>query len=160
MDNGFRLSRGFCHIFSDRLVLSNKRETAEVAHLTIGTKNEKNNKPYWILGIGCVVMGTYYFAKEDYYSFLFFELFGMYISYRFYTNKKNHPSPVIARSAIQKVEFDKGISILTSSRFIISYKNDSGELRKRILTLPRSFSQGKMETEKALKLFKEEGLLS
>jgi hypothetical protein len=48
---------------------------------------------------------------------------------------------------------------LTRSRFEVKFEDENGKIKKRLIMLPGSLTGGKIETEKAIKLMKEERLL-
>lgn len=62
------------------------------------------------------------------------------------------------RRDIKTTKFIKGTSGLSRSRFEIEF-NEGGKIKKRLILLPGSLTGGLDETDKAVKIMKEEKLL-
>lgn len=89
-------------------------------------------------------------------------LFGflcIYLVYGTLTSLNNSATPIIERQKIKNVKLKKAIAGLTRSRFEIFFEDNEGRIKKRLIMLPGSLTDGKVETEKAIKIMTDEKLL-
>tara|TARA_R110002051_G_scaffold255120_2_gene314193 strand:+ start:23104 stop:23304 length:201 start_codon:yes stop_codon:yes gene_type:complete len=63
------------------------------------------------------------------------------------------------QTLIKKVKYKKAIFGLTRSRFEVLFEDDNQKIKKRLIMLPGSLSNGQKETEKALKIMIDEKFL-
>ncbi|MGQ2984169.1 phosphoribosylaminoimidazolesuccinocarboxamide synthase [Flavobacterium sp.] len=156
----FRTKLGFCHILPDRIVLTNDGNVENVNDTPDGTILVK------LLTIYGIMAGVFiYFAYDNYFDgqMFFSALFGLaalYLIYGIAVSTNNSAVSVIQRNAIKKVSFKKAIPFVTRSRFEVLFENSEGKTKKRLIMLPGSLTGGKGETEKALKIMKDENLLA
>jgi hypothetical protein len=114
---------------------------------------------------GVLSLGLFFTAFESYRKgniggTIFLSLLGMYLLYGILSSWNNSASPVIDRRTIKTVKFKKAIPGLTRSRFEVFFENDPGKIKKRLILLPGSFTgDSKNETDKALRIMKEAGMM-
>lgn len=162
MDNEkiFRTKTGFCHILPDKIVLTRDGIIGNFSNVVVGNTISR------ILIIYCVIsIGIFYFAFDNYRKglipqTLLFGLLGIYFVYGIVNSINNSATPIIDRQKIKEIRFKKGIIVLTRSRFEVLFKDDKGKTKKRLIMLPGSLTNGKSETEKAMKIMIDEKLIS
>ncbi|NJM80364.1 MAG: hypothetical protein HC854_13485 [Flavobacterium sp.] len=85
--------------------------------------------------------------------FAFILLFGIIKSWN------NSSTSLIERNKIKKVQFIAAKTDLTRAVFEVLFEDNNGKIKKRLIMLPGSFSNGKIETQKAVEVMKREGLI-
>jgi hypothetical protein len=155
----FKTKTGFCHILDDKIILTRDGIIGNVAKVTVG------NGIVRILSIyGLIAIGLFYFAYNSYqkgnkFEPFFFTIIGSYLIYGILTSYNNSAEPIIERGKIKSVKFKQAIKGLTRSRFEIKFEDNSGKIKKRLVMLPGSLSNGDSESKIALKIMAEEGLI-
>ncbi len=162
MDNEktFKTKTGFCHILPNKIVLTRDGIIGNVAEVTVG-----NNISRILFIYGALSVWLFYFAFDSYRNgqitpSLLYGLLGVYLVYGITSSINNSATPIIDRQKIQKVKFKKGITGLTRSRFEVVFKDEQGKLKKRLIMLPGSLTNGQNETKKALKIMVEEKIIT
>ncbi len=155
----FNTKTGFCHILPDKIVLTRDGVVGNVAKVTVG-----NNIARILLIYGAITVGLFYFGYEAYnngqtFQPILFGLIGLYLIYGIVSSLNNSATPTIDREKIKDVKLKKAIKGLTRSRFEVLFEDENGKIKKRLIMLPGSLTNGQNETEKALEIMKEERLL-
>lgn len=155
----FRTKLGFCHILPDRIVFSNDGNIENVNDTPDGNILIKLLTVYGIMAAIFI-----YFAYDNYNEgqVMFSALFGfaaLYLVYGIAVSTNNSAASVIYRNKIKKVIFKKAIPFVTRSRFEVLFENSEGKIKKRLIMLPGSLTGGNNETEKALRIMREEDLV-
>ena len=156
----FRTKTGFCHVLSDKLVLT-KDEVVENAVNTGAT-----NKIIRLLAIyGLIAGALLYFAFTEFQNgrmtqTILFLMAGIYLIFGILRSLNNSSTPVIYRNSICEIRFKNAKPGLTRSRFEVFFKNENGKIKKRLVMLPGSMTGGQSEAEKAVEILKSEGLLT
>lgn len=114
---------------------------------------------------GGLSLGLFYFAFDSYKNGqiaqpILFGLLGIYLAYGTVNSINNSATPIIDRQKIKEVRFKKAISGLTRSRFEVLFEDEQGKIKKRLIMLPGSLTDGQNETEKAIKIMKDEELIT
>jgi hypothetical protein len=91
---------------------------------------------------------------------IFFGAVGLYLIFNIFTSLNNSATPTVDRNKIKNVKLKKGIAGLTRSRFEIIFEDENGNTQKRLIMLPGSVVDGKIETEKAIRIMTDEKLLN
>lgn len=156
----FETKAGFCHVFTDKIVLSR-----DININNISKVQPKNNIKSLLIIYGLISIFLFYkfytiLMERDYVFSLFFLFFGLYLLYGMITSINSSTTSLIYRNSIKEVVFIKAKPYLTRAYFNVYFSDENNNTKKRLIMLPGSFSNGKVETEKALKIFKEEGLIS
>ena len=162
MDNEktFKTKTGFCHILPDKIVLTRDGIIGNLATVTVG-----NNISRILVIYGGLSIGLFYFAFDSYRNGqivqpIIFGLFGIYLVYGIVNSINNSATPIIDRQKIKEVKFKKANLGLTRSRFEVLFEDDQGKIKKRLIMLPGSLTDGQNETEKAIKIMTDEKLIT
>lgn len=155
----FKTKTGFCHILPDKIVLTRDGIIGNVVKVAVG-----NNLSRILIIYGGLSFGLFYFAFEGYKNgqilqLILFGLLGIYFVYGIVKSTNNVATPIIDRQKIKEVKLKKAISGLTRSRFEVFFEDEEGKIKKRLIMLPGSLTDGRNETEKAIKIMKDEKLL-
>ena len=157
----FRTKTGFCHILPDKIVLTRDGSTGNAANVVSGKANS--------IGRTLIIYGllTVYFAYKAFTMFskgetvwaaLYFLVVVLNI-YAIATSINNSTASVIERSKIKSVTFKNAQPGITRSYFEIYFEDENGKIKKRLIMLPGSLANGNNETQKAVQIMQEEGLL-
>lgn len=155
----FKTKTGCCHIFPDKIVLTRDGIVENVAKVTVG-----NNITRILIIYGAITIGLFYFGFEAYkngqtFQPILFGLIGLYLIYGIANSLNNSATPIIDRQKIKEVKLKKALKGLTRSRFEVMFEDEKGKIKKRLIMLPGSLSDGQNETEKAIEIMTEEQLL-
>jgi len=155
----FKTKTGFCHILPDKIVLTRDGVVGNVAKVTVG-----NNIARILLIYGAITVGLFYFGYEVYKNGqtlqpIFFGLIGLILIYGIVSSLNNSATPIIDREKIKDVKLKKAVKGLTRSRFEVLFEDENGKIKKRLIMLPGSLTDGQNETEKAVEIMKGEQLL-
>lgn len=162
MDNEktFRTKTGFCHILPDKIVLTRDGIIGNVAKVALGTDNTRILVLY-----GVLALGLFYLAFNSYRAglpgqTLLLGFLGIYLVYGIVKSIDHSAAPIIDRNKIKTVVFRKAIYGLTRSGFEVLFEDEHGKIKKRLILLPGSLSDGQHETEKAVKIMSDEKLIT
>ena len=152
----FKTKSGYCHVLRDKIVLTRDGVIGNVANVTMG-----NNIARPLIIYGLIVIGLFYFAIKNFnsgqnFSTLFFTALGLFLIFGILKSLNNSATPVIDKEKIKDIEFKKAVTGATRSYFIVRFENDSGQIKRRLIMLPGSLSNGQVETEKALQIMTTE----
>lgn len=155
----FKTKTGFCHILTDKIVLTRDGIVGNVAELTTG------NYIYRILGIygimSVVLLYVVYtkIVKEDWIEFAIYCGIGIYLVYSLIKSLNLSATPIIELNKIKNVEFKPAKKFLTRSYFKVDFEQNDGKIKSRLIMLPGSMNDGTNETEKAVGIMKKAGLI-
>ena len=155
----FKTKTGFCHILPDKIVLTKDGVVGNVAKVTIGKSIARI-----LIIYGALTVGLFYFGFEAYKNGqtlqpILFGLIGAYLIYGIINSLNNSATPIIDRNRIKEVKLKKAIIGLTRSRFEVMFEDENRKIKKRLIMLPGSMTDGQNETEKAIELMRAEKLL-
>lgn len=155
----FKTKTGYCHILPDKIVLTRDGIVGNISKVIAG-----NNIARILLIYSGLVVALLYLVYDGYTNGQRIQptILGMIAAYLFFNifgSLNNSATPIIDRTKITKIRFKNGIQGVTRARFEVSFENEDGKLKKRLIMLPGSFSNGRSETEKALKIMTEEKLI-
>lgn len=156
----FKTKTGFCHIFPDKIVLTRDGIIGNVSTVTEG-----NNISRILIVYGGLSIGLFYFAFDKYRNGqiarpILFGLLGIYLVYVIVNSINNSTTLIIDRQKIKEVNLKKAIAGLTRSRFEVLFEDEQGKIKKRLIMLPGSLTDGQSETEKAIKIMTDEKLIT
>lgn len=154
----FRTKTGYCHILRDRIELTRNGAIGSAA------KGVSGNITRTLI---IYVALTLFFAYKSFYLFKdgdniragLYSLFVLFNIYAIARSVNNSSAPMILRSKIRSVVFNKAKPGLTRSYFEVLFEDDNGKIKKRLIMLPGSLSDGSDATKQALKIMHEEGLI-
>ena len=155
----FKTKTGYCHILPDKIVITYDGIIGTVVEVAGG------RNIVWIQVIyGAISIVSFYFAYDIYKTGHYVQtgiwaFIGLYLVYNIIRSLNISARPVIDRQRIREVRFNIGEPGLTRARFEVMFTDTRGQLKKRMIMMPGSLSGGQMETERALKIMREENLL-
>ncbi|KAF2336398.1 phosphoribosylaminoimidazolesuccinocarboxamide synthase [Flavobacterium daemonense] len=156
----FKTKTGFCHVLSDKIVLTRDGIIGNISKAVVGNGIAK----ILIIYSGIVIFMLYQaftsFQNKENGSALLFGALSIFLVYSISKSINNSATPIIERNKIKDAKFINGKTGLTRSRFEIMFEDESGKLKKRLIMLPGSLSDGSNETEKALAIMKSERIIS
>jgi hypothetical protein len=155
----FRTKTGYCHILSDKLVLTRDGFIGNVAKVTVGNNISRILIVYGIISCGLIYFAVDYYKRDDIIMVILFALIALYLIYGIFRSLNNSATPIIDRRSIQRIKFIKGISGLTRSRFEVFFIDSNGKVKRRLIMLPGSMRDGQNETIIACKMMSDEKLL-
>lgn len=155
----FKTKNGFCHILSDKIVLTRDGFVGNVSEVVVGNKISRILTIYGILSLALFYLAYKGYTNDKVGGALFFGVIGVFLVYGIFKSFKNSATPVIYRDKIQGIIFKPGFPGATRSRFEVFFKDDKGKIKKRLIMLPGSMNEGDNETEKALKVMIDENLI-
>lgn len=155
----FKTKTGFCHVLPDKIILTKDGDTASITHQPAG-----NNILPLLIAYLVVAAGFFYFAFRSYQQGeivlpIVFGAIGLYVIFSTINSLNNSTTPVIYRKDIRSVMFKKAVPGISRSRFEVKFENERGKIKTRLILLPGSVNDGENETQKALQIMKEEGLI-
>jgi len=159
MDNKtFKTKTGFCHVLPDQIFLTRDGIVGNISEVTVG-----NNIRRILLNYGVLSLFLFYRAFSTFQNGqtiipLLYGGGGVFLIFRIFTSLNNSATPIIERNMIKEINLKKGILGLTRSRFEVIFEDDNGKFKKRLIMLPGSMTDGKNETETAIRIFSEEKL--
>lgn len=162
MDNEktFKTKTGFCHILPDRIVLTRDGIIGNVAAVTVGNNISRILFIYGGLSVGLFYYAFDYYKSGQIYLPIFFILLGMYLIYGILGSINNSATPIIDKNKIIDIKFKKAFIGLTRPRFEVLFEDEKGKIKKRIIILPGSLTNGQNEIEKALRIMSEEKIIT
>jgi hypothetical protein len=156
----FKTKTGFCHILPDRIVLTRDGIIGNVSKTVIGNGIARILIIYSGLALFMFYNAFTSFQNKQNSSTILFSLLGVFLIYTITKSINNSATPIIERNKIKEAKFINGKTGLTRSRFEIMFEDENGKLKKRLIMLPGSVSDGSNETEKALEIMKSERILT
>jgi hypothetical protein len=156
----FKTKTGFCHILPDKIILTRDGIIGNVAKVTVG-----NNITRILIIYGVLSLGLFYLAFDRYKTGqilepILFGLIAIYLVYGIVNSLNNSATSIIERQKIKEIKLKKAIIGLTRSRFEVLFEDDQGKIKKRLIMLPGSLTDGQNETEKAIKIMIDEKLIT
>ena len=155
----FKTKTGFCHILTDKIVLTRDGIVGNVAELTTGNNIYRILRIYGVMSIVLLYMAYTKIAKEDWIEFAVYCGIGVYLLYSLIKSLNFSATPIIERNKIKNVEFKPAKKFLTRSYFKVNFEQNNGKIKSRLIMLPGSLNDGTNETEKTLEIMKNTGLI-
>ncbi|MGX7666664.1 phosphoribosylaminoimidazolesuccinocarboxamide synthase [Flavobacterium pedocola] len=159
-ENTFKTKTGFCHILPEKIILTRDGIIGNVSKITLGNGISRILIVYSLLSIFLIYNAYKSFQKEDNPTFIFYSLLTVFLIYGIVKSINNSATPIIERNRITHIKFFDGKKGLTRARFEVMFNDENGKLKKRLIMLPGSLNDGEKETERALQIMKNEGLIT
>ena len=156
----FKTKTGFCHILPDKIVLTRDGVIGNIAKITTGNTLIRVLLIYSILALSLLYFAFKAYQQENFFTGIFFSLFGLYLFVGVFSSLNNSAAPVIDRHKIKAIKLIQGITGLTRTRFVVKFEDEKGKIKNRLIMLPGSLSGGQEETQKAIQIMTEEKLLN
>lgn len=161
MENGkvFRTKSGYCHVLPDKIVLTRNGVIGDLSKIVVGNSIGRIMVIYGLLAILSLYYAYAAYRKMEMLMVCIYGLCAYLLAWGILRSRNNSATPVIERSAIKQVKLHGAMTGMTRAYFEILFEEPNGKIKKRLVLLPGSMSDGKTETEKAVAIMKEEGLL-
>lgn len=161
MDNNtFKTKTGFCHVLPDKIILTRDGIIGNVAKVAIGNNISRILLIYGGLSLFLLYSAVNCFQTGQTSMSILYAIISLFLIYGTCTSLNNSATPLIERNKIREIKLKKAIFGLTRSRFEVLFEDDNGKIKKRLIMLPGSMTGGQNETEKAIRIMKEEQLLN
>ncbi|RZJ54869.1 MAG: phosphoribosylaminoimidazolesuccinocarboxamide synthase [Flavobacterium sp.] len=155
----FKTKTGFCHVLPDQIVLTRDGIIGNVSKTVVGNNISKILIIYGGLAVFMFYNAFVSFKNQQNGSAIFYVLFAFFLGYAILKSLNNSATPIIERNKIKDTRFINGKTGLTRSRFEITFEDENGKQKKRLIMLPGSLNDGSKETEKAVEIMKSEKIL-
>jgi len=155
----FSTKTGYCHISPDRIVLTRNGITGDVVNSSTGSTIKKALIIYLVISAYFFYKGFTLFAQGAIIEAVLYSFMAVFLLIVTINSRNNSAVATIQRDSIVRVSFKKAIPLITRSYFEVFFKDETGAVKKRLIMLAGSLSDGKSEAENALKIIKEEGLI-
>ena len=155
----FKTKTGFCHITEDKVVLTRDGIIGNVAELTTGNSIVRLLIIYGLIAALMIYNAYNDFKNENWFFFGLYLIGGIYLTYTVFKSLNLSATPIIERNKIKNVEFKSAKKFLTRSYFKVNFEQNDGKIKSRLIMLPGSLNDGTNETEKAIEIMKNAGLI-
>jgi hypothetical protein len=155
----FKTKTGFCHVEKDNIILTRDGIIGNISKITTNNKISRILIIYSGLSFFLLYNASKAYKTGERMFSLYFVLLAIFLIYGILKSWNNSATPIIERNRIKDVKFINAKSGLTRSRFEILFEDTNGKLKKRLIMLPGSLSDGRIETDKALEIMKKEGFI-
>ena len=154
----FRTKTGTCSITADQIILTRAGVRGGLSQFIFGSSITRAIVMYSILGLIGIFAGIQSLRVGDNLIGPLLIVIGLYFFWVVIASRNNSASPVIARSAIKRIEVHAPKPPLTRGYFTVLF-DEGGKLRKRLIILPGSMEDGSTEYQHAKTVLTEAGLL-
>ena len=156
----FKTKTGFCHILPNKIILTRDGIIGNVAKVTVGKNITRILIIYGGLSAFLLYSAFNSFQKGQVPISTLYLIVGLFLIYGIFASLNNSATPIIERNKIKSIKFKKATFGITRSRFEILFEEENGKIKKRLIMLPGSISNGQNETERAIEIMKEEKLMN
>ena len=155
----FKTKTGFCHILPNEIILTRDGIIGNVSKVAVGNNISRILLIYGGLSAFLLYSAFNKYQERQVFMSILFGVIGLYLIYGIFSSLNNSATPIIDRSKIRTVKLRKAIKGLTRARFEVMFEDDKGKMRKRLIMLPGSLTDGENETEKAIRIISDEKLI-
>lgn len=155
----FKAKNEYCHVFNDKIVLSKLKDDRDASNL-LNVDNNSFKIAIKILHFVFLIWFAYYGFINEVYYIIVISLF--WIGSFVYKEVKSYnlsSTNILEKASLKEVKLKDGVFGFTQARFEITFINESGKLKKRLIVLLGSLKDDNHETENALTIMREEGYL-
>ena len=142
----------------DKIVLTREGAVGEAAKRFAGNSIARPLIVYSLVATFLLYNAYKSFSAKEYEITIFFTGISIWLLYGIGSSLNNSATPEILRTAIQKVVFKPAKPGLTRACFEVFF-TENNVLKKRLIFLPGSLTNGPTETAKAVEIMRSEGLL-
>lgn len=154
----FETKTGHCYILEDRIVLTNSGFAGNVYDVTPNNKIVFTLIVYVLL-IVYFLFRSYQLSGEGDTVWVLLNIgLAAFLAFGVIKSINNSSTPVIYRKDIKNIRFIPAANLMRA-HFEVIFTNEKGKLKKRLIMLPGSLSNGEEATQKAVRIMNEEGLL-
>jgi hypothetical protein len=155
----FKTKTGFCHILTNKIVLTRDGVIGNIAELTTGNNIYRIFGIYGIMSIVLLYMAYTKLVKEEWIEFAVYCGIGIYLVFSLIKSINLSATPIIELNKIKNVEFKPAKKFLTRGYFKVDFEQNDGKIKSRLIMLTGSLNDGTNETEKAVGVMKKTGLI-
>jgi hypothetical protein len=159
-EHKFRTKTGYCHILTDRILLTRDGIAGNIAKVTVGNKISRILIIYAVISIFLFYYAFEFFKERKTASMVFNIILALFLIYNIKKSLNYSAASVIERDRIKEIQFMNAKFGATRSAFEIIFEDSDGKLKKRLILLPGSLNNGTEETEKALAMMKHAKLIA
>ncbi|HAA16320.1 MAG TPA: phosphoribosylaminoimidazolesuccinocarboxamide synthase [Cytophagales bacterium] len=158
--NTFPTKNGFCHVLPDKLVLTRDGNVEQALEKAVGNRIFSMLLMYGGITVAIAYFSVRGFSSGEVAQGLYLALVALFLGLGLFSSLNNSTIPVIERRAISSVKYRRGMLGLTRSRFVVYFKNERGNVKKRLIMLPGTLAGGREAAKEALELMKKQGYYS
>lgn len=155
----FATKKGFCHVFDDRIILTNDGD-----YNRVDPNPKYQGRSMLIYLYAFIALYVLIQAAQNYPENKSFALARMLLvvvlAIVVVKNLNTTGVPLILRKDIVSVVLSPVKQNMTRAYFTVLYKNNRGAVKRRFIMLPRSLSCGAVETLKSVEIMKSKGYLA
>jgi len=155
----FKTKNGYCHILDDKILLTHKDFLSNIDDIKTENNIQRTLFIYSVFGLICFLNVYFKAIDKDWFFFSFYLIGGVILTYSIFRSLKLTDSPTIERDKIKNITFVPAKKYLTRSFFKIDFEQNTGKIKTRLVMLPGSLNDGSKETDKALEIMRNTGLL-
>jgi hypothetical protein len=156
----FRTKYGFCHLFPDRIVLTEGEGTGTSQQLE--KEQTPTRKTVYFICYTALCGGVAWFFTDQgkWPGAIVMGLIWLYFTYFFVRNFRVASPPVILRERVKGVAYKKASRLLGNPFFVILYEDDKGNTSKRYIAMQNIADGGEEEITQAIAVWKSAGLFN
>ena len=144
----FKTKTGYCHVLQDKIVLTTNGVIDNVAKMTTTNNIATRLFIYALLSLIFILLALMDFINGQILLGILFLFLGLFLVFGVTKSLNNSTTPIIDRGKIKEIEFIKAIAGATRSYFIVHFENNKGQIKRRLIFLPGSLNNGKIETKR------------
>ncbi|NMM50039.1 hypothetical protein [Marinigracilibium pacificum] len=130
----FRTQNGFCYLSEEEIIISDKDSASIILANDFKLTKTFNLMFYGVFSIGMLFLAYEYYQNTKLIPVILFSLLSLYFAYGLFDCIINVAIKKIKKQDITHVSFQKGITGLTRSKFVVHF-NDGVKIRKRNIYL-------------------------
>ena len=157
-DLKFKTKTGYCHILPDKIVLTRNENLGNLSELIVGKSIIKILIIYGFISIGMIYLSVTNYQNGKMILSIICGVMALYVIYGIIRSLNYSAEPIIDRDKIKSIEFKNAKTGISRAYFKINFIFNE-KLKTRLIMLPGSMNNGKVETEKALKIMSDNGLI-
>ncbi|MES2555666.1 MAG: phosphoribosylaminoimidazolesuccinocarboxamide synthase [Bacteroidota bacterium] len=156
----FKTKDGYCHILPDKIVFTRDGVIGNLASTVHGNHIYQSVIIYTALIAVLSWLLVKHYAKGDSFSVLFYCVIIVCLFYFIIRVFRYSVSPVIRRSSIRHIVYKKAIPFLTRTCFEVYFADEKDRIKKRLISLPTSLTNGEAMANEALEIMRSEQLIT
>jgi hypothetical protein len=156
----FRTKTGYCHVLPDRIRLTRSGVAGGAANAMVGDRIGRILVIYAAIALFAAYSSWKAFQRHDLLMTFVYGGLAAALVYNVVRSWNNSAAPELDRSAVTSVVFKPAAPGLTRAYFEVHFTDAKGRSKKRLIMLPGSLTGGAEETDRALRIMREEGLIS
>lgn len=150
---------GYCQIFPDRIELVREDATGRLLARLYARGRHRSLLVYFMLFCGFLLGAAVAILIENYFLFLFLGFFTVISLFGMWENRDVSFASVIPREAIERGAYHPAVEGQARAGFTLWFRKD-GRLFRRKISLPSILHHGQSIAEAAVRIMREEGLVS